>query len=171
MREPVEQMSPVEQAAFARDVLVRRLTDRARSRADLARTLAKKQVPTEVAEAMLDKFETAGLINDVEFAHTWVSARQRGKGLARSVLAMELRRHGIADEIAREALAQLDPDDERAAAHELVRKRLRTMGGLDTPVQTRRLVGMLARKGYPAQLAFEVVRCELDVEAQALESM
>lgn len=163
-------MSPVEQADFARDVVVRRLTDRARSRADLAQTLAKKQVPEEIAVAMLDKFEAAGLINDTEFAHAWVDARQRGKGLGRNVLAMELRRNGIDEEIAKEALAQIDPEAEREAAHELVRKKLKAMSGLDQRVQTRRLVGMLARKGYASQLAFDVVRHELDLEAQSLDS-
>ncbi|MDQ3157990.1 MAG: recombination regulator RecX, partial [Actinomycetota bacterium] len=153
------------------EVLVRKLTDRAHSRADLGQALAQKQVPAEVAEAVLDKFEAAGLINDGEFARSWVQSRQRSKGLARNVLAMELRRKGVDEEIAQEALSELDPDVERQAAHQLVQKKLRTMRGLDQQVQIRRLTGLLARKGYSPQVAFDVVREELDVEAQALESL
>lgn len=170
-RTPVEEMSPVELASFAKEILVRKLSERAHSRADLAQALAKKQVPEEIAEAVLEKFETAGLIDDEEFARSWVQGRQRGRGLAPRALALELKRKGVDDEIAREVLAELDPGDERQAAHQLVQKKLRSMQGLDQQVQTRRLVGMLARKGYPPRLAFDVVREELGAEVQPLESM
>jgi regulatory protein len=171
MKEVVAEMSDAEAASFAREVLVRKLTARAHSRADLAQTLAQKHVPAEVAAAVLDKFEKAGLINDAEFARSWVQSRQRSKGLAYNVLAVELRRKGIDEEIAREALSGLDPDVERQAAHQLVQKKLQSMRGLDQQVRIRRLTGLLARKGYAPQVAFDVVRQELDVEAQALESM
>jgi len=170
-RGPIEEMSDVEVASFAKEILVRKLSERAHSRADLAQALAKKQVPEEIAGAMLDKFEVAGLINDEEFARSWVQARQRGKGLAPRALAMELRRKGVDDEIAREVLGELDSDDERQAAHQLIQKKLRTMQGLDQQVQTRRLVGMLARKGYAPGVAFDVVREELNAEVQPLDSM
>jgi regulatory protein len=51
----------------------------------------------------------------------------------------------------------VDSDSERAAATGLVEKKLRSMGGLDRDTQTRRLVGMLCRKGYGPGLAFSVV--------------
>lgn len=170
-RSPVEDMTPVELASLAREIVMRRLAERAHSRHDLAQALARKQVPEEVAAAALDSFEAAGLIDDEEFARSWVQGRQRGKGLATRAIAMELRRKGIDDEIARAALAEVDPDAERQAAHRLVQSRLRTMGGLDQQVQIRRLIGMLARKGYPPGLSFEVVREELDAEVQPLDSL
>lgn len=170
-RTVLEDMTSVEMASFAKEILVRKLSERAHSRGDLAQALAKKQVPEEIAEAMLDKFETAGLINDAEFARSWVQARSRGKGLAQSVLAMELRRKGVDEEIARAALSELDPEVERQAAHDLVQKKLRSMGGLDQQVQMRRLVGLLARKGYSPQVAFKVVRHELNTEMEPLESL
>ena len=84
---------------------------------------------------------------------------------------MELRQKGVDDEIAREALAEIDPEAERQAAHRLVQTRLRSMHGLDDQVRTRRLVGMLARKGYAPGLAFEVVRDELGAEPEPLDSL
>ncbi|MEO6473115.1 MAG: regulatory protein RecX [Aeromicrobium sp.] len=171
MKVPIEEMSLVEASSFAKEILVRKLSERAHSRADLAQALAKKHVPEDVAEAMLEKFESAGLINDEEFARSWVQSRSRSKGLAHKVLAMELRRKGVDDEISREVLSELDPEAERQAAHQLVQRKLRTMGGLDQQVQIRRLVGLLARKGYSPQVAFDVVRQELNAETQPLESM
>src|SRR5665811_880125 len=85
-------------AEFARQIVLRRLTDQPRSRADLEQTLTKKDVPAEVARTVLDRMEEVGRIDDAEFARSWVQSRQRGKGLATRVLAMELRRKGIDDE-------------------------------------------------------------------------
>jgi len=146
----------------ARQILLRRLTDQPRSRAELAESLAKKNVPDDIAQRMLDRFEELGLVNDEEFARMWVQSRQRTRGLAPRVLSLELKRKGVDDDVIREVLADLKPEEERAAAHRLVQKKLRSMGGLDDTTRIRRLTGMLARKGYPPQVAFDVVRIELD---------
>src|SRR3954452_6570060 len=147
--------------SVARKILLDQLTGQARSRKELSDKLAKKNVPDDVARRLLDRFEEVGLVDDEAFARSWVASRQPGKGLARRALAQELRRKGIDDEIAREALDEIDPADEEQAARGLVRKKLRSMSGLDDTTATRRLVGMLARKGYGSGVAFAVVRDEL----------
>ncbi|HEX5090425.1 MAG TPA: regulatory protein RecX [Nocardioides sp.] len=151
--------------SVARTILLDQLTGRARSRQELRTKLASRRVPDEIAERLLDRFEEVGLIDDTAFARTWVSQRQSagggGKGLARRALAQELRRKGVADETTRAVLDELDPTAEEAAARELVRRKLRTLTRVDDQTATRRLVGMLARKGYSSQLAFSVVRDEL----------
>ncbi len=148
--------------SVARAILLDQLTGRARSRKELADKLAAKRVPDEIATKLLDRFEEVGLVDDGAFARTWVSQRQAagggGKGLARRALAHELRRKGVDDEAARQALDELDPAAEEAAARELVRRKLRSLSRVDDTTATRRLVGMLARKGYPSGLAFAVVR-------------
>jgi regulatory protein len=146
----------------ARHTLRGRLPQPPRTRAELAESLARKNVPTGIAQRMLDRFEELGLVDDEAFARMWVQSRQRTRGLAPRVLAMELRRKGIAQEVITEILADLDPADERATAHRLVQKKLRSMASLDDTTRIRRLTAMLARKGYPPQLAFDVVRSELE---------
>jgi regulatory protein len=151
--------------SVARTILLDQLTGRARSRQELSDKLAAKRVPPEIAGRLLDRFEEVGLVDDAAFARTWVSQRQfaggGGKGLARRALAQELRRKGVDDETTREVLDELDPADEEAAARELVRRKLRTLSRIDDQTATRRLVGMLARRGYSSGLAFSVVRDEL----------
>lgn len=147
--------------SVARKILLDQLTGQARSRKELADKLAKKLVPEEIATRLLDRFEEVGLVDDAAFARLWVDSRQSGKGLARRALAQELRRKGVADEVAREVLDEVDPADEEAAARELVRRKLRTMSRLDDVTKTRRLLGMLARKGYPSGLAMTVIRSEV----------
>jgi regulatory protein len=144
--------------AVARKILLDTLTGQARSRKELADKLAKRGVPDELARGLLDRFTEVGLIDDAAYARQWVESRHRSRGLAPRALAQELRRKGIDDEDSRTALEQIDESDQRAAARALVDKKLRSMRGLDHQVATRRLAGLLARKGYAAGLAFSVVR-------------
>lgn len=147
---------------MARAILLDQLTGRARSRKELADKLASRNVPDELARRLLDRFEEVGLIDDAAFARMWAEGRQGGKKLARRAIAQELRRKGVDDEVAREALDELDPTAEVDAARELVRKRLRSLERFDEVTRTRRLLGMLARKGYPSELSRAVIRESLD---------
>ena len=169
--DPLEVDVPPDEAALgpdadaeqvARKILLDQLTGQARSRTELATKLAKKQVPDEIAERLLTRFEEVGLIDDAAFAKSWVQSRQPGKGLARRALAQELRRKGIDDEVAREALDEVDPEDEVESARALVRRKMRSVQQVDRNTAIRRLTGLLARKGYPGGLAIRVVREELE---------
>lgn len=155
----------------AKDLCLRLLTDRARSRAELARCLAKQGFATDVSERALDRLTEVGLVDDAGFAQQWVHSRHVHSGKGKRALAGELRRKGIAPHDAAEALAQIGSDDERARAVELVRKKMRTLPlafgdrfqrSAERDRTVRKLVGMLARRGYPQGLAFEVVKTELD---------
>ncbi|MBZ5733779.1 recombination regulator RecX [Nocardioides sp. TRM66260-LWL] len=146
--------------SVARTILLDQLTGRARSRRELADKLASREVPDDVAARLLDRFEEVGLVDDAAFTRLWVSARGAGtsRGLARRALASELRRKGVADEVVRDALEEVEDDDEHATATALVERRLRSLQRVDDATAARRLVGMLARKGYPAGLCHRVVR-------------
>lgn len=149
---------PADPESVARTICLRLLDRAPRTRAQLQLALTRRNVPGEAAAAVLDRLEEVGLIDDAAYAAAWVQTRHSGRGLARRALAAELRSRGIDGEQAAEALAQLDPEVERARAEELVRRRLSATGGLTGPARERRLVGLLARKGYPAGLAVQVVR-------------
>ena len=146
----------------ARKILLDQLTGQARSRAELETKLAKRRVPEEVAQRLLDRFEEVGLVDDQAFARSWVQSRQSGRGLARRALRAELYAKGVDAEVAAEAVALVGDEDERAAARELVRRRMTGTRRLDRATATRRLIGMLARKGYSGGLAAAVVREALD---------
>nr|WP_054055590.1 regulatory protein RecX [Alloactinosynnema sp. L-07] len=137
------------------------LTARARTRQELEEALRRKEIPEDVAQAVLGKFAAIGLIDDTAFAESWVRSRHTHQGLGRRALATELRRKGVADELVAEAVDAVDSEAEEERARQLVRKKLRAMGGLEEQAKIRRLVGMLARKGYAEGLAFRVVRDEL----------
>lgn len=155
--------------SVARTILLDQLTGRARSRHELAVKLRQRQVPEDVAVRLLDRFEEIGLVDDVAFAQAWVSGRHGAKGLAPRAIAQELRRKGVDDQVAREALTALGDEEQEATARVLVRKKLRGLHRVDDAARTRRLVGMLARKGYPPGLAHRVVRDEVGAEDLPLD--
>jgi regulatory protein len=148
--------------AVARNLCLRALTGAPKTRQQLAELLAKREVPEDAAEAVLVRFGEVGLIDDAAFARAWVSSRQSGRGLARRALQAELRAKGVDPDVAAEAVDVVGDDDERATARVLVERRLRGMTRLDRATATRRLIGMLARKGYGGGLAAAVVREALD---------
>jgi len=153
--------------SVARTILLDQLTGRARSRRELAEKLAKRNVPDDVASRLLDRFEEVGLVDDTAFAHSWVEGRHAARGLAPRALAQELRRKGVADEVVQDAVAQLDGAELDETARTLVRRKLRSLERFDDATKTRRLVGMLARKGYAPGVAFGIVRQELGEAAVA----
>ena len=160
-------------ATVARAIILRQLTNSPKSRHQLAQKLAEKNIPEDVAEAVLDRFENVKLINDAEFADMWVRSRHQNRSLARGALKRELAEKGIDPLLAEEALAQVSDDDERASAEDLLRRKLR--GSLDLSDRaerdkyTRRWVAMLARKGYNPSTAFRVVAEAIDRHLEGAE--
>jgi len=142
----------------ARAIVLRQLSMAPRSRAQLARKLRDRGCDDDVAARVLDRMTEVGLVDDEAYAEMLVRSKQSGKGLARKALAHELRKQGIDQDVAEEALEQVDGDDERAKAEELVARKLRTLPGLAPDVQARPVAGVLARKGDSGERAWPVVR-------------
>ncbi|BBH64256.1 hypothetical protein ACTI_09410 [Actinoplanes sp. OR16] len=153
----------------AREICLRQLAVRPRTRAELSKVLTRKGISDEVIAEVLDRYDEVGIIDDAAFARAWVSSRHHGRGLARRALANELRQRGVDAEVASEALEAVDDEAEADAARALVDRRLRTATGTPEAV-FRRLVAMLARKGYPAGIAIRAVKDALAArDAEAAE--
>lgn len=155
---------PADPDSVARSICLRLLTGAPKTRAQLADALQRRNVPDEIAARVLDRLSEVGLVNDAAFAEAWVQSRHTGRGLARRALRSELRRRGVDDETVSEAVETLDQETEAETARALVDRKLPSTRRLEPAVRFRRLVGMLARKGYPAGLATRVVREALEAE-------
>ncbi len=159
-------MEPGEQA---RAICLRLLTGTPRTRKQLAQALRQRDIPDDVAEEVLSRFEDVGLINDAAFAEAWVESRHHSRGLARRALARELRTKGVDSALIDEAVGQLDLEQEERTARELVERKLRSTRGLDRDKRIRRLAAMLARKGYSEGVALWAVRRALEEEGEDAE--
>ena len=150
--------------ARAYDSCLRLLGARARSRAELAGRLTRREFSEATIAAVLARLEREQLIDDADFADQWVHFRHRDGGKAKRALAQELRHKGVADDVAAAALEQISGADEAARAAELVRRKLSrkavdpNIDAAQRDKEMRRLVGMLARKGYSEGLAYRVVK-------------
>lgn len=164
-RERGKKREPDDRESRARQICLRQLSLAPKTRAQLHEALTKRDIPADVAESVLSRFADVGLIDDAAFARAWVESRHYSKGLAGRALKAELRRRGVDEDDIKDAVATLGPDAEAEAARHLVERKLASTKGQPAQARTRRLAGMLARKGYPAGLAFRVIREALEAEA------
>ncbi|WP_311448865.1 RecX family transcriptional regulator [uncultured Rothia sp.] len=149
----------------AKTIVYNQLAYSAKTRGQLRKKLQAEGFEADLIEPLLDKFEAAKLIDDAEYAQTFVAQKSRTKKLSRAALRRELAERGVRGEEAENALAQRTDEQEREDAAELVRKKLRP--GMDFSNRaekdrvTRRLLGMLARRGYSSSVSMSVIREEL----------
>ena len=153
----------------ARALCLRLLTARARTHAELAGQLAKRGYPDDVSSRVLDRLAGVGLIDDADFAEQWVHSRRANAGKGKRALAAELHTKGVDNDVITSVLGAINPAAERGRAEELVRKKLRRENLTDEAADarvTRRLVGMLARRGFSQSMAYDVVSVELAGERE-----
>lgn len=139
----------------AREIALRRLSVRARSRKELAQDLAKRDVPPDAAAQVLDRFTEVGLIDDAAFAAQWVESRGSRSGASR--LKQELRQKGVADEHIAEAVGAREDDADLTAARALAQRKAAAMGRLDRVVRERRLSALLARRGFSTAVIRRII--------------
>lgn len=152
-----KQKQDLDPEAVARTVVLRKLSVRAQTRAELQQALEAKGVPDEPAQAVLDRMVELGLVDDVVFARDWVESRQQRRHLSRRILQQELRHKGVERETIEEALKQVDGEDELAAARAIVEKRRASLDRLEPKVRYRRLAGVLGRRGYSSAVVSAVL--------------
>lgn len=157
---------PGEREQAAREVVLRQLALGPRSRGQLERKLLEREAEPELIARVLDRFEEVDLVDDAAFAEMWVRTRHRGRRLSRTAISRELQQKGVDRDVAEQALEQIDPEDERAAARELVLRKVRgnpvpiadtPEGRVERDKHIRRLVAMLGRRGYGPGISYRAV--------------
>ncbi|MDO5723467.1 MAG: regulatory protein RecX [Flaviflexus sp.] len=132
----------------AKEIVLRQLSMMDRTRHELMRALTKRNVPENIAEQTVDRYEEHGLVNDEAFANRFVATRMASKPSSRRGLAAALARKGIERELIETALEQVGDEEEDLAALELAQNKARMTQGLDRQVRYRRIYGALARRGF-----------------------
>ncbi len=129
---------------------------RPRSEGELRQRLLRKGLPEAAIDVAMERLKRSGLVNDEEFARTWVENRgSGGGGRGKSLLAAELRAKGVAPDLISEELS--DRDDE-SKAFEAARPRALRLHALEYVDFRRRLSGFLQRRGFGYGVINPVVR-------------
>lgn len=127
--------------------------------------LKKKGVfPPDVIQEMMDKCVSQRWVDDERYAENFVRSRSEDRKLGKNAIRMELIKKGVDRDIIANALEDVNHDDEYQNALELVEKQLPRTQNLDKQKRVARLLGMLARKGYPSDIAYAVIREAIDAE-------
>ena len=148
---------PSDPVAAAREIALRQLTVRARTRVELSRALARKNVPDEAAKAVLDRLEEVGLVDDAVFARDWLAAGGR-RQKSRRVLLGELAQKGVDRELIDQAASELKAERDYEVASGFATRKAAGLAGLEPSVRYRRLAGALARRGFSASVVAQVTR-------------
>ena len=141
------ELGEVKQECFDRAMAA--LGSRLHSRAELSKKLTRREYGETVVKAVLDDLARLGYVNDEQFAKTKAMSAAQYKHHGRRRAFMELRRAGVAGDVAERALNDVYAGrDNTAEARELAKKQLPRLKRLDVQVARRRLVGMLQRRGF-----------------------
>lgn len=142
----------------ARNVLLHQLARSAKSTHQLRQILEKREIPSEIAERVLERFTEVGLIDDAAYAETIVNSRRNFKGLAKSAIKRELAEKGVSAQLVEQAVDGITTEVDLESAKQLAARRIRQMQSLEADVRQRRLAGYLGRKGYPSNVVFAAIR-------------
>jgi len=154
----------VRQYRFALDRAVGYLAARACSTREIEQKLLRAGYRPSTVEMVIYKLQRENLLDDADFARQWVESRQHHK-LGRSRIAQELRRKGISQEEAEDALSVIDDDDQLSGAVALAEKAAaRIKPGEDMRKAASRIAGMLARRGYSWDIAKQAIQQALSSE-------
>lgn len=139
----------------AMESALRLLSYRQRSERELRDRLHRKGLEADVIDATLDRLRELGYVDDEAFARFWMDARQAASPRSRRLLAVELRRRGVAQHTADAATLDVEDDE---AAYEAAGRRLRTLKTLAYARFREQLGSFLTRRGF----SYDVARRTID---------
>ena len=141
----------------AREKCLRLLAVRARSAWELRDRLRRSGFASDVAEGVLADLESAGLVDDLEFARSWIASRQASGRMGRHRLRWELRRKGVADELIERVVGEtIDDGTEAEQALRLAQKRMK--GGGNDARSLARVRRLLLGRGFGSDVVDTVIR-------------
>jgi regulatory protein len=143
---------------------LRILAYRALPSVEIQRRLVRKGHTPAAASEAVGALVATGLIDDEEFARHFVRTRSRRFRYGPARLARDLRRLGIGERAAEDAVRSAFEDEGVDAAgllKEAAAKKVQTLRGLDPAVRRRRLRTYLLRRGFAAADVREVVKAAL----------
>lgn len=149
--------TPADPAERAREIALRLLSHSPRSCAQLRQKLIDRDVEPALADELVARYVEVGLLDDAALSAQIARTRHNERGLAPRAIRLELQRKGFTAEDIESALEPIDDRIDDRAEH-LARKRWDSLAVLDPEVRVRRVVGMLARRGYSPSNALAVVK-------------
>lgn len=136
---------------------LRLLGYRARSEFELKDRLARKDFSEPAIQQVVDRLREIDLIDDREFAQSWVQSRLAARPLGPIRLRWELKKKGIEESIAAAVISQVFPGEtEQSMARELAERELAKQEQV-RPADLARIKRLLIRRGFSFDIVQQVV--------------
>jgi regulatory protein len=151
----------------AKNIVLHQLSKGAKTSMQLREILQQREIPEQIAEAVIQRFTEVELVDDKQYAQGISDSRRRTKGMSKSAISRELSQKGLDAETIQSVTEDITPEQELETATELAVKKHGQMLSLSKEVRTRRIAGFLSRRGYPSSIVFAAIR---EAEEQAVKS-
>ena len=153
----IEAIVALDARRAAMQVATSMLARRPHSEREVRRRLVIRRLDRALIDETIAKLKSARLIDDAEFARTWVDSRDRCSPRGQRLIASELRALGVDLSTASSAVAEVSDED---AAYRLASKRVRALKQLDYRAFREKLGAQLQRKGFAWDISrATVARC------------
>lgn len=140
----------------ALDLAYRQLGRRDRTVAEVRRHLAAKAVEPQTIDEAVAELTHQGYLDDARYARRYAEDRRALDDWGPERIERKLMAAGVEPEFVAAALSDRDGEDELDAAVALLRRRCREIPATDR--ERERALGLLVRKGYDLELAYDAVR-------------
>jgi len=162
--EKIEFILQTEQKRKAKDIALNLLSFRARSEKEISEKLKRRGFSRENIEEAKEDLRRVNLLNDYEFACSWIKDRMKNRPRGIVLLKQELIKKGVKKEIIDKALGECYPEaDEVKIASELIKKREKRYKYLDKQTARKRMSGFLLRRGFSYEVVKEAINVFLDL--------
>lgn len=152
--ERIAQLQEEDSSEVAYQKALNFLSYRSRTEAEVRTNLAKADVGPELIEQAVERLKRSGLLNDQQFAETWVENRSEFRPRSRRALTYELKHKGIPEEMISAAVEGLD---EEQMAYLAARKKANKYFSLDWPGFKQKMYAYLARRGFSYEISAPIV--------------
>jgi regulatory protein len=149
-------LDPELRLQHALDLAFRSLGRRERTVLEMRRYLEGKRIEPSAIDEALAQLERDGYLDDARFARQFADDKRLLEEWGADRIERRLLALGVPQRLVREAVEVRARDDELAAARALLRRRFPALG--DDPRERRRAYGVLVRKGYDHELAWDAIR-------------
>lgn len=153
--EKIAQLREQDASEAAYQLALKFLDYRPRSQAEIRKNMQTHEVPEPIIEATLVRLQSSGLVNDQNFAQSWVENRVEFRPRGKRALRMELRQRGIGDEAIERAVEAVD---EAGLAYQAAVKQIRKLDTNDWQTFRQKLTNFLLRRGFNFDVINPVVR-------------
>jgi len=120
---------------------------------------------SRIKENILSKLNALNLINDAEFAKTYVSQKiESNKPLSNRQIKYKLYRKGISSELIDKYLPKEKFESEFERAQKVVNKKFKTLQGFTKNEIKKKIYSYLSQKGFPSDVIYAVIDTKIKVQ-------